>query len=194
MNKTKFNTFNNFVQRTYVQFLLKYFSNLILNITIKDYEIEICTTSFNSFFFLVFLKKHTNCLFSTISDIIAYDKPFKDKRFVLIYQLLSLSYNCRIRITSRVNEFDLVCTSTGVFNCSNWLEREVFDMFGIIFFGHPNLRRILTDYGFKGYPLRKDFPLSGFYELLYKDFDKKLKKTPIFLGQEYREFKNSVYR
>ena len=77
MNKTKFNTFNNFVQRTYVQFLLKYFSNLILNITIKDYEIEICTTSFNSFFFFFFLKKQTNCLFSTISDIIAYDKPFK---------------------------------------------------------------------------------------------------------------------
>lgn len=180
--------YNNFVQRKYVQFLLSYFSNFILKITIKDYEIEICTTAFNTFFFLTFLKKHTNCLFSMLSDIVVYDKPYATQRFVVIYQLLSLSYNSRIRLVSLVNEFSGLCSVSSLFKCSNWLEREAFDMFGVYFFGHPNLRRILTDYGFKGYPLRKDFPLSGFKELLYRDFEKKIKKVPLFLCQEYREF------
>ena len=135
-----------------------------------------------------FLQSDTNCRFSTLSDITAVDHPERPVRFDVVYQFLSMYRNQRIRVKTAVREDELVPTITGLYPGANWYEREVFDMFGIMFAGHPDLRRILTDYGFRGFPLRKDFPTTGYVEVRYDEALKRVIYDPVRLTQEYRQF------
>ena len=135
-----------------------------------------------------FLKTDATCRFSTLIDITAVDYPERQKRFDVVYHLLSMYQNHRIRLRVSVREEDMVPSITGVFPSANWFEREVFDMFGLLFRGHPDLRRLLTDYGFRGYPLRKDFPTTGYTEVRYDEEQKRVVYEPVSLVQEYRQF------
>ena len=137
---------------------------------------------------ILFLKTNEKCRFKQLIDITAVDYPEKEKRFKIIYLLLSHEKNLRIVINTHINEKVVVPSITKIFPSANWMEREVFDMYGISFKDHPDLRRILTDYGFEGYPLRKDFPLTGHTEVRYSEAKKKVISEPVKLDQEYREF------
>ncbi|KRS14591.1 NADH-quinone oxidoreductase chain 5 [Roseovarius atlanticus] len=147
------------------------------------------TAALNSIKGLVeFLKTDPNCRFSTLVDITAVDYPDRPKRFDVVYHFLSMYQNQRIRLRVAVREEDMVPSITDVHPSANWFEREVFDMFGILFSGHPDLRRILTDYGFRGFPLRKDFPTTGYTEVRYDEVQKRVVYEPVKLVQEYRQF------
>ena len=135
-----------------------------------------------------FLKADSTCRFSTLVDITAVDMPGRDQRFDVVYHLLSMYQNHRIRLRLSVGEEDMVPSIVEVHPSANWFEREVFDMFGILFSGHPDLRRILTDYGFRGFPLRKDFPTTGYTEVRYDEVQKRVVYEPVKLVQEYRQF------
>ena len=138
--------------------------------------------------FVDYLKTDATCQFSTLVDITAVDYPEREARFDVVYHFLSMYQNHRIRLRIAVREEDVVPSLVGVHASANWFEREVFDMFGILFSGHPDLRRILTDYGFRGYPLRKDFPTTGYTEVRYDDEQKRVVYEPVSLVQEYRQF------
>ena len=138
--------------------------------------------------FIDYLKSDSNCRFSTLIDITAVDYPDREERFDIVYHFLSMYQNHRIRLKVAVREEDIVPSITDVHPGANWFEREVFDMFGILFSGHPDLRRILTDYGFRGYPLRKDFPTTGYTEVRYDEEQKRVVYEPVRLVQEYRLF------
>ena len=135
-----------------------------------------------------FLKADRNCQFSTLVDITAVDYPTRDKRFDVVYHFLSMYRNQRIRLKISLRAQDLVPSLTGVHPSANWFEREVFDMYGLMFSGHPDLRRILTDYGLRGHPLRKDFPTTGYTEVRYDEKEKRVVYEPVSLVQEYRQF------
>ena len=137
---------------------------------------------------ILFLKTNEKCRFKQLIDITAVDYPEKEKRFKIVYLLLSHEKNLRIVINTHINEKVVVPSITKIFPSANWMEREVFDMYGISFKDHPDLRRILTDYGFEGYPLRKDFPLTGHTEVRYSEAKKKVISEPVKLDQEYRDF------
>jgi NADH-quinone oxidoreductase subunit C len=137
---------------------------------------------------IIFLKTSEKCKFKQLIDITAVDYLQREKRFKIVYLLLSLENNLRIVTSVNVNEKTVIPSLTKIFPSSNWMEREVFDMYGISFKDHPDLRRILTDYGFKGYPLRKDFPLTGHTEVRYSESLKKVISEPVKLDQEYRNF------
>ena len=137
---------------------------------------------------ILFLKTNEKCRFKQLIDITAVDYPEKEKRFKIVYLLLSHEKNLRIVINTHINEKVVVPSITKIFPSANWMEREVFDMYGISFKDHPDLRRILTDYGFEGYPLRKDFPLTGHTEVRYSEEKKKVISEPVKLEQEYRNF------
>jgi NADH-quinone oxidoreductase subunit C len=138
--------------------------------------------------FVRFLRTDSNCRFTTLIDITAVDWPAREKRFDMVYHFLSMHLNQRIRVKAEVREDELVPSITAEFPSADWYEREVFDMYGILFSGHPDLRRILTDYGFRGYPLRKDFPTTGYVELRYDEEQKRVVYEPVKLTQEYRQF------
>ena len=138
--------------------------------------------------FVEFLKTDRNCRFSTLIDITAVDHPERDPRFDVVYHFLSMYQNHRVRLRVAVREDDILASITDVHPSANWFEREVFDMFGIMFSGHPDLRRILTDYGFRGHPLRKDFPTTGYTEVRYDEEQKRVVYEPVSLVQEYRQF------
>ena len=138
--------------------------------------------------FLTFLKNHTNTQFKMLIDITAVDYPSRSSRFEVVYQLLSIHYNARIRVKTNVDELTPIESVSSLFPSANWFERETWDMFGICFLNHPDLRRILTDYGFEGHPLRKDFPVSGYVELRYDDSKKRVISEPVELAQEFRYF------
>ncbi|MGB5871943.1 MAG: NADH-quinone oxidoreductase subunit C [Albidovulum sp.] len=135
-----------------------------------------------------FLRDDPACRFSTLVDITAVDYPERPVRFELVYHFLSMYKNHRIRLKAAVGEADMAPSLTDLHPTANWFEREVFDMFGILFSGHPDLRRILTDYGFRGYPLRKDFPTTGYTEVRYDEAEKRVIYEPVKLVQEYRQF------
>ena len=137
---------------------------------------------------ILFLKTNEKCKFKQLIDITAVDYPQREKRFKIIYLLLSHENNLRIVININIDEEINVPSITKIFPSANWMEREVFDMYGISFKDHPDLRRILTDYGFDGYPLRKDFPLTGHTEVRYSEEKKKVISEPVKLDQEYRDF------
>jgi len=137
---------------------------------------------------ILFLKTNEKCRFRQLIDITAVDYPEKEKRFKVVYLLLSHENNLRILINMNIDEKTLVPSITKIFPSANWMEREVFDMYGISFKDHPDLRRILTDYGFEGYPLRKDFPLTGHTEVRYSEEKKKVIYEPVKLDQQYRDF------
>jgi NADH/F420H2 dehydrogenase subunit C len=138
--------------------------------------------------FLFFLKKHSILLYKSLSDIVTLDLLISNTRFKVGYNLLTTSFNSRCIIYTKTDEITPLNSVVLVFDNANWLEREAWDMMGIVFDNHPDLRRILTDYGFDGHPLRKDFPLSGFTELFYNDTKKVLRYTKVSLSQEYRVF------
>ena len=135
-----------------------------------------------------FLKLDENCKFKQLIDIAGVDYPENDKRFELIYLFLSHENNTRIKLLIKFEINQIINSITKIFPSANWMEREVFDMYGIKFKNHPDLRRILTDYGFKGHPLRKDFPLTGFNEVRYSEKNKKVIYEPVKLEQNYRNF------
>ena len=137
---------------------------------------------------ILFLKTNKNTKFKQLIDITAVDYIEKEKRFKIVYLLLSHEFNHRIQIDFSINENDLVSTLVSIFPAANWMEREVFDMYGIKFKDHPDLRRILTDYGFEGHPLRKDFPLTGHTEVRYSEAEKKVVYEDVKLEQNYRNF------
>lgn len=138
--------------------------------------------------FLYFLRDHINTQYKILIDVTAIDYPSRVKRFEVVYNLLSVQYNARIRIKSCVDEITPISSCTCVYSSAGWWEREVWDMFGIFFSNHPDLRRILTDYGFEGHPLRKDFPLTGYVEVRYDDSEKRVIAEPLELSQEFRYF------
>lgn len=137
---------------------------------------------------LTFLRDDPLAKFLVLIDLTGVDYPGRTKRFDVVYHLLSMHNNLRIRIKAKVGEEETIPSVTGVYPCADWFEREAFDMYGIVFSGHPDLRRILTDYGFEGYPLRKDFPLTGHVEVRYDDEQKRVVYEPVKLVQEFRNF------
>ena len=137
---------------------------------------------------LRFLRDDPKCRFTVLCDICGVDFPDRPLRFDVVYNLLSMSLNQRVRVKIETDENDPVPTATDLFNSAGWLEREAWDLFGIYFAGNPDLRRILTDYGFEGHPLRKDFPLTGYVELRYDEQQKRVVYEPVRLQQEFRSF------
>ena len=138
--------------------------------------------------FVEFLRTDRSCRFSTLVDITAVDYPERAARFDVVYHFLSMYQNARIRLRVQCREEDMVPSISDIHPSANWFEREVFDMFGIIFSGHPDLRRILTDYGFRGHPLRKDFPTTGYTEVRYDEALKRVVYESVKLVQDYRQF------
>ena len=138
--------------------------------------------------FLTFLRDDPLCLFKVLVDICGADFPERPQRFDVVYNLLSLVHNQRVRVKVEADDQTPVPSVTGVYNSANWFEREAWDMYGIMFAEHPDLRRLLTDYGFEGHPLRKDFPLTGFIEVRYDEERKRVVYDPVKLPQEFRTF------
>ncbi|MFT6605085.1 MAG: NADH-quinone oxidoreductase subunit C [Halocynthiibacter sp.] len=138
--------------------------------------------------FIDFLRSDGSCKFSSLVDITAVDYPAREARFDVIYHFLSMYQNHRIRLRIAAREDEMVPSITSIHPSADWFEREVFDMFGILFSGHPDLRRLLTDYGFRGHPLRKDFPTTGYTEVRYDEEQKRVVYEPVSLVQEYRQF------
>jgi NADH-quinone oxidoreductase subunit C len=137
---------------------------------------------------MTMLRDDQQCLFKVLIDVCGVDYPEDPERFEVVYNLLSLRHNQRVRVKVRTDEDNPVPSITGVFSAAGWFEREVWDLYGVLFTDHPDLRRILTDYGFEGHPLRKDFPLTGYVEVRYDDEQKRVVYEPVSLTQEFRRF------
>ena len=172
---------------------LEKFINSELSSKVKSSKIEnnelLIETEDNELLDVVqFLKSNEKCKFRQLIDIAGVDYPENEKRFELIYLFLSHEHNLRIKLLIKFQINQSIVSLTKIFPSANWMEREVFDMYGIKFKNHPDLRRILTDYGFKGHPLRKDFPLTGFNEVRYSEKEKKVIYEPVKLEQNYRNF------
>ena len=163
-------------------------SSKIQNSSIKNDELLIEIDEEDIIDVVQFLKSNENCKFKQLIDIAGVDYPENEKRFELVYLFLSHENNFRIKLLIKFQPTQSIHSLTKIFPSANWMEREVFDMYGIKFKNHPDLRRILTDYGFKGHPLRKDFPLTGFNEVRYSEKDKKVIYEPVKLEQNYRNF------
>ncbi|MCP4318826.1 MAG: NADH-quinone oxidoreductase subunit C [Hyphomicrobiales bacterium] len=151
-------------------------------------ELTLVTTPESVISLLTFLRDDAQCQFVNFTDICGVDWPSRVRRFDVVYHLLSPRQNMRIRIKLELGEGETVASATSVFPGADWFEREAYDMYGILFTGHPDLRRILTDYGFDGHPLRKDFPTTGFVEVRYDDEVKRVVYEPVQLKQEFRNF------
>ena len=160
----------------------------IVHSEIINNELSIVVNPASIIKFVEFLMVDNECQFSTLIDITAVDYPEKLKRFTIVYHFLSMVQNQRIRISANISEGEVVPSIIALHPSANWFEREVFDMYGIFFSGHPDLRRLLTDYGFTGHPLRKDFPTSGYLEVRYDEVKKQVVYEPTKLTQEYRQF------
>lgn len=141
---------------------------------------------------MTFLKYHTAAEFTMVADITAVDYPTRDARFEVVYNLLSVRHNSRIRVKTYADEATPVPSVTSLYDGANWYEREVYDLFGVFFVGHPDLRRIMTDYGFDGHPLRKDFPLTGYTEIRYDEEKKRIVVEPLELTQAFRNFEGGT--
>ncbi len=151
-------------------------------------ELIIRTDSSHLLRLLAHLRDDQSCQFTCLVDVTAVDWPEEEQRFEIVYNLLSVKQNLRIRVSLRTDEENPVPSAVSVFNSANWLEREVWDLYGVFFDKHPDLRRILTDYGFEGHPLRKDFPLTGYVEVRYDEEQKRVVYEPVSMVQEFRSF------
>jgi len=151
-------------------------------------EVELCICPTGIIPVLTFLKCHHRTQFTNIVDIAGVDVPARKNRFEIVYNLLSIKHNARIRVKTYTDELTPIDSAMHVFRGADWYEREVWDLFGVMFNGHHDLRRILTDYGFEGHPFRKDFPLTGYEELRYCDENKRILYEPLELAQEFRKF------
>jgi len=158
----------------------------LLDFKIIKNELILITTPTKIKSLLIFLRDDTEFLFKTLVDICAVDYPERPQRFEIIYNLLSIHYSTRLRIKIYVNELIPLESVTSIFNSAGWYEREIWDLYGVFFLNNPDLRRILTDYGFQGFPFRKDFPLTGYYEVRYDDELKRIVTEPIEFAQEIR--------
>jgi NADH-quinone oxidoreductase subunit C len=175
-----------------IQDLSKYVSGAleaqILSSTVANGELAIRVPADSIRRVLTFLRDDQNCLFKILVDVSGVDFPDRAKRFEVVYNLLSIKHNHRIRVKVETDEATPVPSVVSVFSTANWFEREAWDMYGILFAEHPDLRRILTDYGFEGHPLRKDFPLTGHVEVRYDDEQKRVVYAPVKLTQDFRRF------
>lgn len=160
----------------------------VADAAVRNGDLTITATQNGIIDLIEFLRSDGSCRFSTLVDITAVDYPARPQRFDVVYHLLSMYQNQRIRVKVAIREDEMMPSLTGIFPSANWFEREVFDMFGILFTGHPDMRRILTDYGFTGHPLRKDFPTTGYVEVRYDEAEKRVIYEPVKLVQEYRQF------
>jgi NADH-quinone oxidoreductase subunit C len=155
---------------------------------VRHDELTIAANAAGIVSLLMFLRDDSRCRFTTFIDLCGVDYPEREKRFDVVYHLLSMPLNLRLRIKVETDEQAPVPSVSALFPCADWFEREAFDMYGIVFSGHPDLRRILTDYGFQGFPLRKDFPLSGHVEVRYDPEQQRVVYEPVKLQQAYRSF------
>ena len=163
-------------------------SDQVMGISIAHDELMVTARAEQIVKVVTFLRDDPMCLFKVLVDICGSDYPERPKRFDVAYNLLSLVHNQRIRIKVEADDETPVPSITGVHNSANWFEREIWDMYGVMFSDHPDLRRLLTDYGFEGHPLRKDFPLTGFVETRYDEERKRVVYDPVKLSQEFRKF------
>lgn len=170
----------NYLKTTYPQ--------AVLDAALINGEMVLTTDSAHVVELLTHLRDNENCLFKQLVDVCGVDFPERAQRFEVVYQLLSFKHNIRMRVKVAADEATPVPSVCGVFSSAGWFEREVWDMYGVLFSGHPDLRRILTDYGFDGHPQRRDFPLTGFVELRYDDEQKRVVYEPVKLNQAYRNF------
>ena len=161
---------------------------IIQEIHMQRNEGIICVEPENVVTVLTFLRDHTPCQYKLLVELCGVDYPSKERRFEVVYELMSVSSNARIRVKTSVDEFKGVSSVSSIFSNALWSERETWDLYGVFFKGHPDLRRILTDYGFEGFPLRKDFPLSGFTEVRYDETTKRVIYEPLEMPQEFRSF------
>jgi NADH:ubiquinone oxidoreductase subunit C len=187
-NNNKFLIASWLVQKTTLMLFKRILGKGIQATNVRNHDLEIKVNSNNIYPVLYFLQKHTICQFDCLTDIICYDTPGKPLRFGIVYNLLSIRYNMRIRLVSKFKNIVALISVSSLFLGAGWMEREVLDMFGVYFFLNKDLRRILTDYGFNGYPLRKDFPLTGYLEVYYDDNQKRISYKLVELAQEYRNF------
>ncbi|MBJ2151985.1 NADH-quinone oxidoreductase subunit C [Paracoccus sp. IB05] len=160
----------------------------VLSHSVAHGELTLLATPAHLLALIEYLRDEATCRFSTLIDITAVDYPERPARFDVVYHFLSMYRNQRIRVKVALREEEMIPSLTSLHPGANWFERETFDMFGIIFQGHPDLRRILTDYGFRGHPLRKDFPTTGYVEVRYDEVQKRVVYEPVKLVQEYRQF------
>lgn len=163
-------------------------SDSVLDAQVEFDELTVTSTISGLLQLVEFLRTDSSCRFSTLVDITAVDYPARPHRFDVVWHFLSMYQNQRIRVKVAIREEEIVPSLIRIHPSANWFEREIFDMFGILFSGHPDLRRILTDYGFRGHPLRKDFPTTGYVEVRYDESEKRVVYEPVNLTQEYRQF------
>jgi NADH dehydrogenase (ubiquinone) Fe-S protein 3 len=189
------NTVNNQVKTAYNTDLKKYgvslikmFPKYIEKAEYSKGELILHVAPSNLISLIKALRDHTNCQYKSLSDLCGVDYPEREKRFEIVYNLLSIRYNSRIRVKTHVDELTPVPSITSLHPSAGWYEREVWDLYGVYFANHPDLRRILTDYGFEGHPMRKDFPLSGYVEVRYDDEQKRVVTEPLEMTQEFRSF------
>lgn len=174
--------------KLFLQHLMLTLPGLIKEIRMEKNEGAIIVESENVTKILTFLRDHTSCQYKLLVELCGADYPSRETRFEVVYELLSVSSNTRLRVKTPVDEFKGVSSVTPLYKNALWSERETWDLYGIFFKDHPDLRRILTDYGFDGYPLRKDFPLSGFTEVRYDESSKRVIYEPLEMPQEFRSF------
>ena len=160
----------------------------VLDTSVAFGELTVTATASGILDLIEFLRSDSSCRFSTLVDITAVDHPERQQRFDVVWHFLSMYQNHRIRVKTAIREDEMLPTLVKIHPSANWFEREIFDMFGILFTGHPDMRRILTDYGFSGHPLRKDFPTTGYVEVRYDEAEKRVIYEPVNLVQEYRQF------
>jgi len=173
-----------------IPFLSKILGDGVSSIkVVSGFEVELEVPSKKVYPLIFFLNNHSLCLFKVMVDIVCYDVPGKAHRFSLVYNLLSVQFNTRVRVITKIQEnISQILSLISLYRSVGWSEREVFDFYGVFFFENTDLRRILNDYGFKGFPLRKDFPLTGYMDTYYDDIKKKICYRKLELGQEYRNF------
>ena len=176
----------------YGQYLLSCLPKYIQQFSVWKDELTIYIPPAGVIPVMSFLKYHTAAEYTMVADITAVDYPTRSNRFEVVYNLLSVRYNSRIRVKTYADEATPVPSITSLYDGANWYEREVYDLFGVFFVGHPDLRRIMTDYGFDGHPLRKDFPLTGYTEIRYDEEKKRIVVEPLELTQAFRNFEGGT--
>ena len=172
----------------YAQSLVDMMPHVFTRATVQNGEITLYANQEAVLEGLTFLRYHTSCRYEVLVDIVGVDYPEREERFEVIYLLSSITYNARIQVKVNVDERTPLMSVSSLYSSAAWYERETFDMFGVFFTNHPDLRRLLTDYGFNGHPLRKDFPLTGYTEIRYDEAEKRLVTEDVELAQEYRSF------